>query len=174
MDFRQTSLISLLDILEKKGVLTQEQTQMIRVRQGILVSLIRKEKMKNLQQRYTVSPVEIIMASGCSQADGAPLDEEKIVEIWAEASGVPYLRIDPLKLNSKLITESFSQNFAKLNVVLPISLENNVLTVATDYPKNDELIGALRVSQRYDIRCVLASKSSIYGVSQRFMGSGQV
>ncbi len=161
MDYKQTSLISLLDILERRGILTQEQTQMIRIRQSILINLIRKEKVNQTQQRYNVSPVEIIMASGASQADGSPLNEEKIVEIWAEESGVPYLRIDPLKLNSKLITESFSQNFAKLNVVLPISLVNNVLTVATDYPKNEELIGALRASQRYDVQCVLASKSSI-------------
>ena len=80
MDFKQTSLISLLNILEKRGILTKEQTQMIRIRQGVLVGLIRKEKVSNSQQRYNVSPVEIIMASGANQADGSPLDEEKIVE----------------------------------------------------------------------------------------------
>ena len=161
MDFRQTSLVSLLDILESRQMLTKEQTQMIRIRQGVLRGLIRKEKVGATQMRYDVSPVEIIMASGVTLADGAPLDEEKIVEAWAEATGVPYLRIDPLRLNSKLITETFSQNFAKMNVVLPISLEGNLLTVATDYPRNEELIGALRTTQRHDIACVLSSKSSI-------------
>ena len=82
MDLRQHALLELLDILARENVLSLEQTQMIRVRQGVIRAIIKKEKAS--QPRYEPSPVEIVMASGATTADGAPLDEEKIVEIWAQ------------------------------------------------------------------------------------------
>lgn len=159
MDFRQTSLSNLLGTLAQNGIITAEQAQTIRIRQGIIRAVIKKEKAS--QPRYEPSPVEIVLASGVAAPDEKPLDEEKIVELWARAAGVPYLRIDPLRLDQKLITETFSQNFAKINVVLPISLIQNVLTVATDIPDNEELVRSLRQTQRYGIKIVLASKTSI-------------
>ena len=161
MDYKQTALTGLLNVLESKGVLTTEQAQKIRIRQGVIRGLVKKEKLSANMQRYDVNPVEIVMASGEKCADGSPLDEERIVELWAAATGVQYLRIDPLRLDQKLITETFSQNFAKLNVVLPIELNGNTLVVATDYPKNEELVRTLRTTQRYDISIVLSSKTLI-------------
>ena len=159
MDIRQNALLELLDILTRENVIALEQAQMIRVRQGVIRALIKKDKVA--QPRYEPSPVEIVMASGAVAADGSALEEEKIVEIWAHATGVTYLRIDPLRLDQKLITETFSQNFATMNVVLPISLRQNVLTVAIELPHNDELVRSLRQVQRYDIATVLASKTAI-------------
>ena len=162
MDFRQTELTELLSALETRGILTKEQSQMIRVRQGVIRALVKKEKLRNnLNQRYEANPIEIIMASGAAMADGSPFDEEKLVELWANVKNATYLRIDPLRLDAKLITETFSQSFARLNVVLPISLKENRLTVATDYPDNQELVRMLRSTQRYEIDTVLASKTSI-------------
>lgn len=162
MDFRQTALTELLKILENAGLITLDQSQMIRVRQGVIKALVKKEKLKNNQnQRYDVNPVETVMASGGTFADGSAFDEEKIVELWAKSVGAEYYRIDPLRLDQKLITECFSQNFARLNVVLPLYLKDDVLTVATDYPKNDELVRMLRSTQRYNIATVMASKTSI-------------
>ncbi|MBO4350298.1 MAG: type II/IV secretion system protein [Proteobacteria bacterium] len=162
MDYKQTALTDLLKILEDRGIFTSEQTQTIRIRQGVIRALIKKEKMHgSLNQRYEPNPVEIVLASGTIPANGVVLEEEMLVELWANAKDVPYLRIDPLRLDAKLITESFSQNFARLNVVLPISLKDNVLTVATDYPQNDELVRMLKSTQRYDIATVLASRTSI-------------
>ena len=162
MDFKQNALWDLLKILEARGIITPETSQMVRIRQGVIRALVRKDKLHgDMSQRYDVNPVELLMASGATQADGLAFDEEKIVETWAKDSGTPYLRIDPLKLNQKLISETFSQNFAKLNVVLPISLVGNVLTIATDYPNNADLVRMLKTTQRHDIAMVLASKTSI-------------
>lgn len=162
MDFKQNALVDLLKILETRGWLSPENAQMIRIRQGVIRALVKRDKFRgDMSQRYDVNPVEVIMASGATMTDGGAFEEEKIVEAWAQAKGTPYLRIDPLKLNQKLIFETFSQNFARLNVVLPISLSDNRLVVATDYPQNAELIRMLKTTQRYDVSAVLSSKSSI-------------
>lgn len=159
MDFRQSLLNNLLDVLVKSGTLTQDQSQTIRIRHAVIRATIKKEKAT--QPRYEPSAVEIVMHSGAKCANGDALDEEKIVELWANASNVPYLRIDPLRLDQKLITDTFSQTFARLNIILPIALKGNVLTIATDVPKNDELVRSLRTMQRYDIQTVMASRSAI-------------
>ena len=104
MDIRQNALLELLDILTRENVIALEQAQMIRVRQGVIRALIKKDKVA--QPRYEPSPVEIVMASGAGAADGSALEEEKIVEIWAHATGVTYLRIDPLRLPQKLIPQT--------------------------------------------------------------------
>lgn len=159
MDYRQASVIELLNVLEREGMLSQEQVQRVRIRYGVIRALIKKEKASN--PRYEPSAVEIVMASGATQANGGALDEEKIVELWARAKGVPYLRIDPLRLDQKLVVETFSQNFARLNVALPISLVDGVLTLAIDVPRNDDLVMSLRATNRYDIRTVMSSRTSI-------------
>ena len=150
MDFRQTALTELLKILEKNGIITAEQSQMIRVRQGIIKALVKKEKLKgNLSQRYDVDPIEVVMASGGKRADGGAFDEEQLVEIWAKEKSVVYHRIDPLRLDAKMITEAFSQSFARMNVILPLWIRDNVLTVATNYPNNTELVQMIRSTTRY-------------------------
>ncbi len=162
MDIKATALSDFLKILEQKGMISAENGQMIRVRQGVLRNLVKNAKThNNPNQRYEADPVEIVMAANVTQPSGAPLEEEKIVEVWAEAKNVPYFRIDPLRLDSKLITETFSQNFARLNVVLPLSISGNVVTIATNYPNNDELIRQLRSTSRYDFKTVMSSKTSI-------------
>ena len=163
MDFRQTALTELLKILEKNGIITAEQSQMIRVRQGIIKALVKKEKLKgNLSQRYDVDPIEVVMASGGKRADGGAFDEEQLVEIWAKEKGVVYHRIDPLRLDAKMITEAFSQSFARMNVILPLWIRDNVLTVATNYPNNTELVQLIRSTTRYqNVDMVLSSKTSI-------------
>ena len=77
MDIRQNALLELLDILTRENVIALEQAQMIRVRQGVIRALIKKDKVA--QPRYEPSPVEIVMASGAVAADGSALEEEKIV-----------------------------------------------------------------------------------------------
>ena len=78
MDYKQTALTTLLDILERRGLLTPEQTQKIRIRQGVIRALVRKEKITASQQRYDVNPVEILMGSGETFADGSAMDEERL------------------------------------------------------------------------------------------------
>ena len=66
MDYRQASVIELLNVLEREGMLSQEQVQRVRIRYGVIRALIKKEKASN--PRYEPSAVEIVMASGATQA----------------------------------------------------------------------------------------------------------
>ncbi len=93
------------------------------------------------------------------------LDEDTIVRTLAEALGIPYVNIDPLKLDSNLITSTVSLPFARRTSVLPLTKSENELTVAVCNPHDTELFEELRVLTRMEIRPVLAMRSDI----QRFI-----
>lgn len=153
-------LVELLDILEAAGILLPSQAQNIRIRQGAIKAVILHEK-RPFNARYEVGPVEIIMASGSTDARGASLDEEVIVLAWSKAKNIPYHRIDPLKLDAKLITETFSQAYARGNCLLPIEKNGNEVVIATDNPDTREAMLAIRSTQRFTPRFVLSSRTSI-------------
>ncbi len=160
MDTNSNQLVELLDILQQVGILLPQQVQNIRIRQGAIRSVILHEK-RAFNSRYEVGPVEIIMASGSTDARGAALDEEAIVAAWAKARNVPYFRIDPLKLDAKLITETFSQAYAKSNILLPIRREGDEMVIAADSPDTRELSRMIRATQRFTPKFVLSSRTSI-------------
>ena len=160
METRSNQLVELLDYLVQIGMITPEAAQNIRIRQGAIRSVILHEK-RNFNARYEVGPVEIIVASGATDVTGNKLDEEKIVEAWANFKGVKYFRIDPLKLDAKLITETFSQAYAKNNLILPISKNGDEVTIATDSPDTLNLSRSLSTTMRFKPKFVLSSKSSI-------------
>ena len=160
MELKQNQLVELLDILQNAGMLTPETAQNIRIRQGAIRSVILHEK-RNFNSRYVVGPVEIIMTSGAKDAMGNPLDEESIIQTWARYKRIPYLRIDPLKLDAKLITETFSQAYAKNNILLPISLHDKELTIATDTPETEMLARTMISTLRYTPKFVLSSRTAI-------------
>ncbi|MCL2326327.1 MAG: GspE/PulE family protein [Proteobacteria bacterium] len=160
MDSHAAQLTDLLQILVTEGILSEPQAQTIRIRQGAIRALIRNEKQHHAP-RYEVSAVEIILGSGSTDAQGAPLEEERIMAAWARIIDIPYVRIDPLRLDAKLITESFSHAFARNNVLLPLSVQGDELTLATDKPNFEALRSTLRASLRHRPKFVLASKTSI-------------
>ncbi len=160
MDLKQNLLVELLDILSNAGIITPETAQNVRIRQGAIRSVLMHDK-RNFNARYVAGPVDILMASGAKDVHDKPLDEEQIMETWAHATGVQYLRIDPLKLDAKLITETFSQAYAKNNVLLPVKLVGNELTVATDTPDTENLSRTLRGTIRYIPKFVLSSRTTI-------------
>ena len=160
MDTRSNQLVELLDHLVAIGMISQESAQNIRIRQGAIRSVILHEK-RNFHARYEPGAVEIIVCSGMSDVFGNKLDEEKIVEAWAKFKGVTYYRIDPLKLDAKLITETFGQAYARNNMILPISKNGDEVTIATDSPDTLGLSRTLSTTMRFRPKFVLSSRSSI-------------
>lgn len=70
-----------------------------------------------------VSPAEVI-ASFNMELGGAPgsfLTEDLITEAVAAAVGMPYLKIDPLKLNLDVVTAHIPRPFALRNLIVAVA-----------------------------------------------------
>jgi general secretion pathway protein E len=59
---------------------------------------------------------------------------ETLVEWLAGKLGVPYLHIDPLKIDLTAVTQTMSNAYAERYRILPIAVTRNTLTVATSEP----------------------------------------
>ena len=115
-------------------------------------------------RRAELSPIEILASYGFPDAarTGEVVDEDKVTRAVAEASGVPYRKIDPLKLDAQLITRTLSRPFARRHAVVPLERRNDALVVATANPFDRELFENLRGLTGADIEPVLSSPSDIH------------
>jgi len=65
---------------------------------------------------------------------GTKLNIEKLTQWLAKHSGLPYLRIDPLKVDVTTVTEVMSHAYATRHKILPVEVHNNRVTIATAEP----------------------------------------
>ena len=112
--------------------------------------------------------IDIITSLGMQtpEPDAKPITEEMILRVIGRELGIPFITLDPLKLNIELVTKTIPRNFAIRHLLLPFALENGTLKVACYYPDNRgvledvERVTQLRVerhlSTKEDIRRILA------------------
>jgi general secretion pathway protein E len=110
----------------------------------ITVELRKRLKSKDSDQPY-VSPLEVIAVFGipARNAEGITLSESELCEHYSRTSGLPFMRIDPLKLDAKSVCNIVSKPFARKNLLVPLKLEGELLTVAMVNPFDKEAIQGL-------------------------------
>ena len=121
------NLEELLEILVKTKKLEPARAQEIAGRATTLRSQVLKERVGSVRSqaaaRYEASPAELVAAARLSEASNPKrtLDEDVIAEVIAAAADVPYLKIDPVKVNADLVT-STQEAFEVRNLHLPIAV----------------------------------------------------
>lgn len=175
MRTQRVTVEELSQLLFKKEILSGDQVREIVVRAESQRARLALEKSSGngglgggRRDKKAITAAEIIASFQFSIHNSEPpqtLDEDTIVRTLAETLGIPYVNIDPLKLDSNLITSTVSLPFARRTSVLPLTKSDNQLTVAVCNPHDTELFEELRVLTRMEIRPVLAMRSDI----QRFI-----
>ncbi len=106
-----------------------------------------------------------------SAKDGRRLiGERELYEGLALGLGLPFQRIDPLRLDMDLVTRTIPRPFAVRHLMVPLSLAGDVLTLATADPFNDEGLENIQRSCGYTIQAVVAVKSDIIKTITEFYG----
>ncbi len=156
------------DLLAKQGLLTDDARRTAFARENVQrARLLRDTASRNggrALRRAELSPVEVLASFQFPDArrEAEVVDEDKATQAVAQAVGVPYRKIDPLKLDAQLITRTLSRPFARRHAVLPLERRNGALVVATANPFDRELFENLRGLTGADIEPVLSSPSDIH------------
>ena len=95
--------------------------------------------------------------------------EDEIYKALSMQFGMPLIAASDLP--EQLPLEKISFAFLEKNLILPLALTNNVLTIAVADPTNTEAIDALRSSYDYELAVVLARKSEILQQLEMLQGS---
>ena len=97
-------------------------------------------------------------AAGLAHArSGKPLDVEALTEWLAGRCGLPYLRIDPLRVDVGRVTEIMSITYAERRRALPITVGLNDVTVATCEPLDTAWVPEIEAHARKAVKLVVVS-----------------
>jgi general secretion pathway protein E len=156
------------EALVRGGLLTEDARRTAAAReQAQRARVLREQASRNggrALRRAELSPIELIASFGFPDArrEGEAVDEDKAARAVAAASGIPYRKIDPLKLDAQLITRTLSRPFARRHAVLPLERRNGALVVAAANPFDRELFENLRGLTGAEVEPVLAAPSDIH------------
>lgn len=162
-------------LLEHRGLLSAEQVADVISRGGGQESRLSSHQAGSGRRHGTadlITPAEVIASLGLEVrgARGRFLTEDIITEEIAAAAGIPYLKIDPLKLDLEVVTAHIPRPFALRNLMVAVAEREGVITVAVADPFQRGAIDELASARRLEIRRVLSSKSDILKILREFYG----
>lgn len=166
---------TILDILSAAGMLSTVQIDNILAKEDIYRGRLLKSKPSIKRGRMVHSDISIVdvidslklKLPGC---EDRYITEELITEEIAKSLGLPFLKIDPLKLDSDIVTKVISRPYAVKHHMVPVKLTGNKLTIAMSNPFEREGIEAIQHSTGYDIEIVVSTKSDIQRIITEFYG----
>ncbi|HET6922854.1 MAG TPA: GspE/PulE family protein [Anaeromyxobacteraceae bacterium] len=156
------------EVLAKQGLISDDARRTAFAREGPQRARILREQASRSGgrglKRAELSPVELIASFKFpdAQRDSELVDEDKATQAVAQAVGIPYRKIDPLKLDAQLITRTLSRPFARKHAVLPLEKTNGALVVATANPFDRELFESLRGLTGQNVQLVLSAPADIH------------
>jgi general secretion pathway protein E len=167
----------LCDVLARSGLLTAEQRQEAGAKGEVAHARLLRQRGGGPRKRVLgaggavagagaidgVHPAEVLVSLGLGQAGDArfPLGERVIMQALAAHVGLPFVDLDPLKIDAKLAPQLLSRPFARRHGALVIAADERNVTVAVADPLDHALVEDLRTHVRREPRLVVSTPSDI-------------
>jgi general secretion pathway protein E len=164
-------------LLGKKGLISTAHYQLILAKGDAQATRLQSHQQAGYSRRFHMgsdipSPAEVISSFNLEipGSSGKILTEDAITEAIADTVGIPYVKIDPLKLDLDIVTSHVPRPFAIKHLIVPIAESEGVVTIAVADPFDVDIINDLKSARKIDVRRVLVSKSDIIKVVREFFG----
>ncbi len=145
----------LVDWLAEDGVIAREEQQ---------------RTIARCAQAESAQPALVRLASVAMlrASDGKPLDIEMLAEWLAGRAGLPYVRIDPLKVDVGKVADTMSAVYAERHKVLPLQVSGAEVVVATAEPFVADWVAEVERQARRTVRRVVANPQDIQRYTAEF------
>jgi general secretion pathway protein E len=136
--------------------------------------LIDAGELARLTQRYSAGasaqhPLIRLANAGLTDArNGTALDIEVLTKWLADRCHLPYLRIDPLKVDVARVADVMSINYAERRRSLPVLVGSHEITVATSEPLDRSWVAEIEAHTRKTIKLVVASPDELQRFTTEF------
>ena len=170
------ALDELLEVLIRRRLIGSELAADIDARRATLRSAVLKQKIGSVRSqaaaRYDVTPAELVTAALLPHPENPKrrIGEDEIAQALAAEGGVPYRKIDPLRIDNDLVAKTFSRPFARHHAVIPVGYEGNAIVVALTDPLDTGLRESLENTLQSEVAYVVASKCDILAIIDRVYG----
>ncbi len=155
------------EALAKAGVISDDARRTALARENVQRARVLREHAARSGgrglRRAELSPVELLASFKFVDLrhEAEIVDEDKATQAVAQATGLPYRKIDPLRLDGPLITRTLSRPFARKHAVIPLERRGAALVIAVANPFDRELFENLRGLTGSEIQPVLSAPSDI-------------
>ena len=102
------------------------------------------------------------------KGNGKPLDTEALTEWLARRLRMPYVRVDPLKVDVGRVAEVMSINYAERRLALPLQFGLHEVTIATCEPLDVGWVAEIEAHTRKTVKLVLVSPPEIAKYTTEF------
>ncbi|BBO79147.1 secretion pathway ATPase [Desulfosarcina widdelii] len=168
----------LLSVIEKKGLISIQQARELYANRTKLIQQFERRRDKqggnnfNEKRDQPFLFIDTVVAQNIKREDSPSkiLDEDIIYQTLAERWNLPFVKIDPLKLDLNLVTTTIPISFAKNHLVLPIGISQGKLTVATPNPFNAEVLEDITRACQMRVHAVVSPRSDIIKLIDEFFG----
>ncbi|RJR22627.1 MAG: type II/IV secretion system protein [Desulfobacteraceae bacterium] len=166
-------------VLLKTGIISQQHHEEIAKRKDQLQRKLERLAATGRTSGKTTSKgggpvtiVDVIAAMRIARADVPDriLDEDTIFEALASAWGIPFKKIDPIKLDLNIVTGPITRSFAIKHLVVPLDIEGDNLIVAAANPFNVEVFEDIARASHKKVSAVVSPKSDILRTIEEFFG----
>jgi general secretion pathway protein E len=119
-----------------------------------------------------VHPAEVIAAMELPVHlnPGAKINEKMVMEAIARTAKLPFVDLDPLKIDAKLAPSLISRPFARRNTALIVAADDNTVTVAVADPWNRSFLDDIVQYVKRKPNLVIATPSEIQRLITDFYG----
>jgi general secretion pathway protein E len=174
--FRAETVCQIL--VQRKMLAPANAKEILRKKDALIEKLEKIRAKKHAQTNSSdiiknpLSIVDVIASLNMSRLEnpGLPLDEETIYQVLADAWKVPFYRIDPLKLDLNIVTNTIPRSFAMKHLVLPVDIKDGILTVAMADPFNLEVLDDIAMASKLRVQVVVSPKTDIIKLINEFFG----
>jgi general secretion pathway protein E len=140
----------------------------------VLAEDAKRVRMGAREGRSTVELHPLVLIANAKLANqqetGRPLTVEALTEWLAGHAGLPYLKIDPMKIHAASVTQVVSLAYAKRHKILPIAASPGEVTFACCEPFESGWADDLGQMLRRDIKRVVSSPIDVNRYLQEFYG----
>ncbi|MEJ6005542.1 GspE/PulE family protein [Paucibacter sp. AS339] len=137
--------------------------------------VIDQEQVARTQQRFaagdsSLHPLVRLAHAGLSRvgSSGKSLDLDALTEWLAQRAKLPYLRIDPLKVDVGRVSDVMSVGYAEAKRCLPVLVGLNEVTIATSEPFDTSWVVQIESHTRKPIKLVVANPLEISRYTTEF------
>ena len=153
---------AVLELVVQARLLTREQAAEMKLHAERRLRFVQRErKQATGEENAFISPAELLASYQVQCTDGQTLGEERVQRTVAAAYKMRFTRLDPLKIDAKLVTSLISQAYARRNSVLPLGKEKDTLILAVDDPICAEVRTTMASRPDQPVELVLAMRSEI-------------
>jgi general secretion pathway protein E len=137
---------------------------------GVIAAEEHRRTVARCAQAESAQPALVRLASVAMAraSDGKPLDIEMLAEWLAGRAGLPYQRIDPLKVDVGKVADTMSAVYAERHKVLPLQVGAGEVVVATAEPFVSDWVPEVERQSRRSVRRVVANPLDIQRYTAEF------